>query len=420
MMTLLRWIGKQPLVRAIATRLATLMEAGTAPYPEDVRRRLKIVNCVAYLIAFFTAGYVIQYSIADYDKFRLLIWLNAALTLLAIAVPYAHRFSDIAGGLIIVVVEYIALFAITMLLGRESGAHLHYFIAPAAAFVVFGLNRSLLVLATVAVGVILLITAHFAFPAHKAWIAVNDETINPVFTQTVVTIAGLIAASVWYAFSLAEKAKAETDVLLHNILPDSVVARLKHDPDRLIADAHTSVSVIFTDISGFVALSLAMGPEKVVGLLNEIVRDFDGLAKKHGVEKIKTIGDAYMAVAGVPEPNAKHARATVLLAMEMLETVDRIRHENEIDLSIRVGVASGPVMAGVIGTNKFSYDVWGDTVNLASRLEGASERGRILVCEKTYAALRSEFAFEAAGDINIKGQGAKAAWFVTGFTSDKV
>jgi len=400
--------GSSTLVRV----LTRLLEAGTHNYPEDTRRRLKIVNCVAYLIGILTACYVIQYSISDYETYHLLIWLNAGLTTLAFIVPYSHRFSDIAGGLIIVFVEYFALFVITMLLGRDAGSHLHYFMAPAAAFVVFGLNRPVVVVITVTIGVGLLAIAHFSFPPEKAWIAVDYETLNPLFVQTVVTISLLIGASVWYAFRLAEQAKAEIDVLLHNILPVGIVSRLKQAPDALIADGHARVSVIFTDISGFVALSLDMGPEKVVRLLNDIVREFDRLAEIHGVEKIKTIGDAYMAVAGVPESKPDHALAAVKLALGMLDVVETIKAENRIELRIRIGIATGPVMAGVIGTKKFSYDVWGDTVNLASRLEGASEPGRILICEATHDDVGMVYTFEPAGDIEVKGQGAKPAWFV--------
>jgi adenylate cyclase len=176
--------------------------------------------------------------------------------------------------------------------------------------------------------------------------------------------------------------------------------------------------VIFTDISGFVALSMKLGPERVVELLNDIVRRFDERAQAYGVEKIKTIGDAYMAVAGVPQPHPRPACAAAALATDMLAIVADARARNDIDLAIRVGIATGPVTAGVIGTHKFSYDVWGDTVNLAARLESASRPGRILVCEKTCDALRrdheasGECRFEPAGRLEIKGQGQKPAWFI--------
>ncbi len=408
---LVRWI---PGGKGAGRLIGRLMRAGTVGYREDVQRRLMIINCIAYLIGILTFAYVVQYSIADYDTYRPLIWLNAGLTLLAVAVPNMHRFGDAAGGLLVISVEYLALFIITMLLSRDAGSHFHYFIAPAAAFVVFGLGRLRLVLAVVIVAIALLIAAHFMFPPETAWIPVNYDTLDPLFVQTVITIAVLIAASVWYAFRLTERAKAETDALLHNILPTQIVARLKHQPDQLIADSHDSVSVLFTDISGFVALSLEIGPERVVKLLNDIVREFDELSDRYRVEKIKTIGDAYMAVAGVPDDRPDHARRAVLLACDMLDVVTEMRKSHEVRLDMRVGIASGPVITGVIGTNKFSYDVWGDTVNLAARLETNSDVGRILVSEATYRDLADDpdFLFRPAGEIDVKGKGATRAWFV--------
>ena len=413
-----RMIAALPSLGPLFSGLGHLLSLGTAGYPEDVRRRLKIVNCVAYLIGFTTAIYAIQYSIADYNKYRLFIWINVAILILPFAVPWAHRFSDLHGAMLIVAVEFMALFALTMLLGRATGPHLHYLIAPGAAFVMLGVGRTALALWIVLAALLLYLAAHFLFPPEKALISVAGDIQESLYVQTIVTVVVLTAASVWYAFKLVEQARAETDAVLLNTLPAPIVERLKLDPDRLIADGHDEVSVIFTDISGFVALSMKLGPERVVALLNDIVRRFDERAQAYGVEKIKTIGDAYMAVAGVPQPHPRPACAAAALATDMLAIVADARARNDIDLAIRVGIATGPVTAGVIGTHKFSYDVWGDTVNLAARLESASRPGRILVCEKTCDALRrdheasGECRFEPAGRLEIKGQGQKPAWFI--------
>jgi len=211
-----------------------------------------------------------------------------------------------------------------------------------------------------------------------------------------------------------ENAKGETDRLLRNILPEKIVERLKTKPDTLIADTFDSASILFSDISGFVPLARSLGAAKVVDLLNTIVREFDALAAKHGVEKIKTIGDAYMAAAGIPEPAADHTERVARLGLDMLAFIEKLRRETGIDIAIRIGIASGPVMAGVIGTNKFSYDVWGDTVNLASRLENRSVPGRILICPACRQRLEHAFTFESRGAIEIKGVGMQETFFVTG------
>jgi adenylate cyclase len=196
------------------------------------------------------------------------------------------------------------------------------------------------------------------------------------------------------------------------VLPDAIVERLKAKPGALIADSIDDASVMFTDISGFVALARRLGADETVQLLSRIVTQFDALAVKNGVEKIKTIGDAYMVVAGLPEPVPDHTARLARMAFDMLACIERLRHESGLAVNIRVGLASGPVTAGVIGTRKFSYDVWGDPVNLASRLESLSTPGRILVCPASHAKLGDEFAFEPRGTVDIKGLGAQEIWYL--------
>ena len=178
-----------------------------------------------------------------------------------------------------------------------------------------------------------------------------------------------------------------------------------------------NAGILFTDISGFVALARQLGPARTVTLLNEIVTEFDKLAEAHGVEKIKTIGDAYMAAAGIPDPVPNPTARLARLAIDMQKVITRIRDSSEVDISMRVGLASGPVMAGVIGKRKFTYDVWGDTVNLAARLENKSTPGRILVCPACRDQLEPDFRLESHGVIDIKGVGAQETWFLLGETA---
>ena len=406
------WFVELPILKSLTRTVKWLLQLGTSGYDPDTRRRLMIMNAIAYLIAFTTAGYAIQLSNLDYERFAPVIWLNASLFCVALLVPPSHRINEIAGGLLIVITEWVALFVFSMYMGRPSGLHLQYFVGAAAPFVVFGLGRIRLVLLTVISGLLLHLYVWFNFSRRDAIIDAGHELLDSFYIQAAVTTVALIAASVWYAFSLAESAKAETEALLRNILPDSIVARLKSTPDEVIADTHANATVMFADISGFVALSRALGSQRVVELLNQIVRRFDRLAVKHGVEKIKTIGDAYMAAAGVPEACSDHAARTVAMAHDMLRVVDGIRTEMDVDLEIRIGIASGPVLAGVIGSQRFSYDVWGDTVNLASRMEGAGERGRILVAASTRDELGEAYNFEERAPIEIKGVGTLRTWFV--------
>jgi adenylate cyclase len=398
--------------RTVSAWVRRAVEAGTDRYPPDTRRRLKILNMFAYLIAATTLIYAIQHTSMDYHRYEYVILINLFLVAAALSVPFAHRYSDIAGGMIIVVSEFIALLTLTHLLGRASGVHLQYFIAPAAAFVVLGLKRIYLIVAIIAGALALHLFAWFSYPDTQASIAIAHDVVDPLYTQAAITTMALIGATVYYAFSLAESAKSEVDQLLRNILPDSIVERLKTNPDNVIADSYADASIMFADISGFVSLAIRLGADRTVALLSTIVSEFDQLAEKHDVEKIKTIGDAYMVAAGLPERSEDHTHRLVAMGFDMLDAIDRVRRDSGIDVGIRVGLASGPVMAGVIGRKKFSYDVWGDAVNLASRLEGLSQPGRILVCHGSRERLGDLYTFESRGPVEIKGAGTQEIFFV--------
>ena len=394
--------------------LSRIGAAGTQGYPPDTQRRLKILNMIAMLIAITTLIYAVQQSIADFHKMMPIILINVFLAVLALLVPFAHRISDIAGGLLLVGAEFVALLAFTAYISRAGGAHIQYFVAAAAPFVVFGLQRLRLIIAMVVTATGLHLFAWYYFRRPNALLPLDDAFLNANYIQGVVTTFALIAASVYYAFSLAERAKAETDAVLRNVLPDSVVERLKANPKEPIADGFATASVLFADIKGFVSLARTLGPEATVALLNRLVSAFDALAEKHGVEKIKTIGDAYMVASGVPEERADHVEALASMALDMLATAQRIGYETGHAIDIRIGMAAGPMMAGVIGRRKFSYDVWGDPVNIASRLEQASEPGRILICPNCFDALAGLFQLEKRGAIEIKGVGSQETWYVTG------
>ena len=398
-------------LRELGRRLAA---AGTEPYPPDVRRRLKILNVMCYLIATTTLLYAIQQATTDFHTYAPMVFVNLALVATVLMVPFAHRISEIAGGLLLVGAEYAALFAFTDFFSREGGAQLQYIIAAAAPFVIFGLQRIRLILVIVVLGLTLHVLGWFWFPADGRIGPEEQAVVDSLYTQAAITTVVLIAASVYYAFSLAEQAKAETDAVLRNVLPDAIVERLKAKPGALIADSIDDAAVMFADISGFVALTRRLGANATVDMLSRLVSDFDALAVRHGVEKIKTIGDAYMVVAGLPEPVPDHTARLARMGLAMLAAVARMREESGLNLNLRIGMASGPVTAGVIGTRKFSYDVWGDPVNLASRLEGQSSPGRILICPGCRAKLGEDFLFEARGPIEIKGIGAQETWFLLG------
>jgi adenylate cyclase len=393
-------------------RLTRLAGYGTAGYPEPVRRRLRIMNVAAYLIAAFTLVYTIEQIILDFEVWKPVIYINLVLTTIALGAPFLHRFNDIAGALTLGIAENIGLFVLTYILGTDSGLHMQYFALIAGYFVVLGLGRMKLILALVAAGFVLHLAAWISFTQERAPLRVRPYDLDELYVTAVVTTFAMVAAVIYYAFRLAEQAQEETDTLLHNILPTSIVDRLKSAPGAIIADELADASVLFADLKGFVSLAKSLGPARTVGLLNIIVSAFDDLAEHWHVEKIKTIGDAYMAAAGVPEPAADHAERLVGMAVSMQATLARISRAENVALALRIGIATGPVLAGVIGAKRLTYDVWGDTVNLASRLEGQSQPGRVLVSGATKAHLERRFALERSGPLELKGFGLEEAWYV--------
>jgi adenylate cyclase len=208
-----------------------------------------------------------------------------------------------------------------------------------------------------------------------------------------------------------EQAKAEE--LLLNILPASIAEKLKAQT-RPIADHFGSASILFADVVDFTPMSEHLAPAEIVGLLDHLFSHFDTLAERYGLEKIKTIGDCYMVAAGVPAPRPDHARAVVLMALDMVEAMSSSDDVGHLGLELRVGVNSGPVVAGVIGRKRFLYDLWGDAVNTASRMESHGTPGRIQITRATYELLGDEFDCEPRGTIAIKGKGEMEVWYVLG------
>lgn len=222
-----------------------------------------------------------------------------------------------------------------------------------------------------------------------------------------------------YEQLVAEKKVSER--LLLNVLPQSIAERLKGRPEvvaenftAVIADSFDEVTVLFADIVGFTKFSEGVSPEILVDILNDIFIRFDTIADYHGVEKIKTIGDAYMAAAGLPIAVADHASRAAHMALDMLEAVNRFNKHSSHQLQVRIGIDTGAVTAGVIGKRKFLYDLWGDVVNTASRMESHGVAGRIQITEATRQHLHDPFLLERRAAIEIKGKGQMDTWFLNG------
>ena len=251
-------------------------------------------------------------------------------------------------------------------------------------------------------------------PGVPEWFTTTMLGLNVTVGGTIVfTLLAVFARQRRDALAALREEQAKAENLLLNILPRSIAERLKAET-RPIADQFSSASILFADVADFAPLAERLPPAEVVGLLDRLFSHFDVLAERYGLEKIKTIGDCYMAAAGVPSPRPDHARALASMAIDMLEamrTVDDIGH---LGLELRIGINSGPVVAGVIGRKRFLYDLWGDAVNTASRMESHGTSGRIQITQATKELLEDEFVCESRGTIAVKGKGEMEVWYLVG------
>jgi adenylate cyclase len=286
--------------------------------------------------------------------------------------------------------------------GLTSGAGVVWtFLTPVYAILALGPRRAVPWF-VVFVGAVVLsvaldpwVTSTFAAPPYGIQLV--------TFAQNLLLPLGITFVLFYYTDVRRRAAEARSDELLTNAIPVSIATRLKRGEER-IAEAYAETTVLFSDIVGFTPWTNRTDPDRVVRLLDALFSRFDDLAATCGVEKIKTIGDAYMAVAGAPEPRRDHAEAALIMARRMLASVAEWRAEHGVDLDVRIGLASGPAMAGVIGRRRILFDVWGDTVNTASRMESSGVPGRIQVAGSTRERLGDRYRFEPR-QVEVKGLG---------------
>ncbi|MET0800968.1 MAG: adenylate/guanylate cyclase domain-containing protein [Actinomycetota bacterium] len=246
------------------------------------------------------------------------------------------------------------------------------------------------------------------------WFTTTMLALNVVGTGAVAfTVLATFASQRNAALTALRAEQVKSEALLTNVLPSAIAQRLKAATGS-IADHVESASILFADVVDFTPLAQRLSPAEVVGTLDQLFSHFDTLVERHGLEKIKTIGDCYMAAAGVPDPCADHARRAALLALDMRDAVATSTIAGRDGVELRIGINSGPVTAGVIGTKRFLYDLWGDAVNTASRMESNGTPGEIQITSATYELLQDGFVCRRRGTIQVKGKGEMETWYLVG------
>jgi guanylate cyclase len=250
--------------------------------------------------------------------------------------------------------------------------------------------------------------------------SLSPATIVFFFVLNIGAVSSIAVAMLYYfvnqkdiLFALLQKEHEKSDSLLLNILPQQIAVMLK-EGRRTIADYYEEASILFADLVGFTPLSAKMPPAEMVELLNQVFSHFDTLVERYGVEKIRTIGDSYMVAAGVPSRRRDHAQALAHMALDMVDYCQTVPYAHGRQVEFRIGINSGPVIAGVIGHKKFIYDLWGDAVNTASRMESHGQAGKIQITQATYELLKDEFECQPRGLVPVKGKGEMPTWFLVG------
>jgi len=355
------------------------------------------------------------------------MWWTGVINIVGAAiyatVPLLHRFGELVPPLTFIGTAYASIFTICWFVGTGSGLQFYFLVAACLVVLQLGVDRIFLAAALAAIAAGMVITLQFFVPrdtgAQPAW------ALSLSFVVTTISACVMVVTTVWYAVREIVRAEAameleyeRSETLLANILPTSIADRLKDPARNIIADKYDDASVLFADIAGFTERASDMPPEQLIRFLNRLYSDFDALVDKHGLEKIKVSGDSYMVVSGVPQPRADHVEALASFALDMADAASRLRDSLGNPLPLRIGLASGPVVAGVVGSRRFFYDVWGDAVNVASRMESTDSVGRIQVPEDVYQRLRNDFVLQERGAVDVKGKGVMRTWYLVGRNAD--
>ena len=404
-------MGSPPFPIPLVRRLAVL---GVSDTDEDDARAQKIVLTLAAVLVTVLA----------------VVWVGTytALGLLtAAAIPFAYQVASVLS---------LAVFARTKSypIFRFSQATMMTLLPFLLQWTLGGYVASSAVslwALVAAIGTLFFFTAAESIPWFVAFVGLTllSGLLEPVVSQHAAAIPAALRTAFFvlnvsgvaltayvllqYAVRARDEAFARSEGLLINVLPRAIAKRLKRGAG-VIAEAHDEVTVLFADVVDFTPFAERTAPARVVGVLDQIFSAFDVLTERHGLEKIKTIGDAYMVAAGLPEPRADHAEAMADMALDMRVAFDELCEPLGLDLAIRIGIASGPVVAGVIGRSRFIYDLWGDTVNTASRMESQGLPRKIQVSEAVFRRLGDRYEFEDRGEIELKGKGRRRAYLLVG------
>ncbi|HNL69738.1 MAG TPA: adenylate/guanylate cyclase domain-containing protein [Leptospiraceae bacterium] len=388
----------------------------------DEIRAFAILNmiCLMAMVSIVTVTTLILVAAGPLRQTRFDVVQNAiSLVLYGLCWILVRRGNAVISSVILSLFGNLQITTLVLYYGFGGGIQWYYGVLMAAPLVTIPGKRQPLRMVLASLPLILFLWTHYEFRIRgRMPLAEADPGVVIFFFSNSLSsllILGVMVAYFRYAAVRAESEleveRRRSDALLLNILPESIAGRLKLG-EKTIADRFENVTVLFADLVHFTKMSAEIPPEEIVRILDEIFSSFDEAAARLGLEKVKTIGDAYMAIAGAPEEKPDHAHRAVLFGLEMLSILGVISDRLGRKLDLRIGIHTGPVVGGVIGRDKIAYDFWGDTVNTASRMESHGEAGSIHISEETRREIEGGFVTRERGRMEIKGKGVLQTYFV--------
>jgi adenylate cyclase len=402
--------------------LESRVPARAQHHAEIVARHMRVLTVATRIGAVVSAFFGIQQLVIGPN----LLWM-ALLNLLSAVilwfVPLLYKYGELVAPLVFFLVAYASITVVGAHIGTGSGMQFYFLVAATLMVLILGIDHIVLASVLAAIGAATVIALEFLVP--------NDTGVLPQWARTsgfvITTISAwvLVVATVWYAMREIARARdameseyERSEKLLTNILPATIAERLKDPSRNIIADKYDDASILFADIAGYTKRASDTTPSDLVRFLDRLYTDLDALVDRHGLEKVKSSGDSYMVVSGVPEPRDDHMEALACLALDMADAVADLTDPQGREVPLRIGLAAGPVVAGVVGARKFFYDVWGDAVNVAARMETTDVEGRIQVPHDVYERLNHAFLLEERGEVDIKGKGVMHTWYLVGRRDD--
>jgi adenylate cyclase len=398
-------------------RLLSIGIVSTDPY---VIRRQRFVNVAVIATIGSTSSHIVMHSLHDFYGLIVINIYNVFMVFVPMLIPQLHRFGENVGAIALALLILFGHSFVVCLLGLASDLQVYFTIFPSVFLLLVGVLRWRLFIVFFVLSLAALLILVTYAPVDGLLIPQDDKFRDELSVQAMINAISINAAIYFYALTAQHRAEVDTEHLLARseglidiMMPRPIAERLKAGEER-IADRIEMLSVMFADLAGFTEAARNLAPEQVVEFLDGLVRASDALCQQYGADKIKTIGDSYMAAAGFDGRQVEGAAAIGRLALAMMDEIDRQPPLGDRKLRLRAGIHCGPATAGVIGDTRFSYDIWGDAVNIASRMESHGEPGRIQVSEAFRNLAADHFVFEERGSTDIKSLGATRTFFLVG------